>query len=131
MLPLGGQLAKLYPSGQFGAVFALIWGSYMIGDTTSEVVGSLIGKQRIRVLGIGDVNRKSLAGTFAGFAACLAFCLWVVLSNHLPPAWIGLAVAVSVVNTLLELISPRGTDDFTMATGNALTCWAFGALVLA
>jgi hypothetical protein len=35
------------------------------------------------------------------------------------------------VNTLLELLSPRGTDDFTMATGNALTCWAFGALVLA
>ena len=23
----------------------------------------------------------------------------------------------------------RGTDDFTMATGNALLCWAFGRLV--
>jgi hypothetical protein len=29
-------------------------------------------------------------------------------------------------NTILELLSPRGTDDFTMATGNALICWAFG-----
>ena len=131
MLPIGGQLSRLYPPDQFGAVFALIWGSYMIGDTASEVVGSLIGKQRIKVLGIGDVNRKSLAGTFAGFAFCLAFCLWVVRSNHLPPTWIGLAVAISVVNTLVELFSPRGTDDFTMATGNALICWAFGALVLA
>jgi hypothetical protein len=28
---------------------------------------------------------------------------------------------------LLELFSPRGTDDFTMATANALICWAFGA----
>ena len=131
MLPLGAELSTLYTPGQFGAVFALIWGSYMIGDTASEVVGSLIGRQRIKVLGIGDVNRKSVAGTLAGFAFCLAFCLWVVRSNHLPPAWIGLAVAISVVNTLLELVSPRGTDDFTMATGNALTCWAFGALVLA
>jgi dolichol kinase len=131
MIPLGGQISKLYTPAQFGAVFALIWGSYMIGDTASEVVGSLIGKQRIKVLGVGDVNRKSLAGTFAGFGFCLLFGLWVVQANHLPPAWIGLAVAVSVANTLLELFSPRGTDDFTMATGNALICWAFGALVLA
>jgi hypothetical protein len=130
MIPIGEQISKLYPPGQFGAVFALIWGSYMIGDTAAEVVGSLIGRQRIKVLGIGDVNRKSLAGTFASFGFCLAFCLWVVQTNHLPPAWIGLAVAVSVVNTLLELFSPRGTDDFTMATGNALICWAFGALGL-
>jgi hypothetical protein len=131
MIPIGAGLAKVYTPAQFGAVFALIWGSYMIGDTAAEVVGSLIGKQRIKVLGIGDVNRKSLAGTFAGFGFCLAFCLWVVQTNHLPPAWIGLAVAISVANTLLELFSPRGTDDFTMATGNALICWAFGALVLA
>jgi hypothetical protein len=131
MLPLGAELSRLYTPVQFGAVFALIWGSYMIGDTASEVFGSLIGRQRIKVLGIGDVNRKSVAGTLAGFAFCLAFCLWVVLTNRLPPAWIGLAVVVSVVNTVLELVSPRGTDDFTMATGNALTCWAFGALVSA
>jgi hypothetical protein len=31
---------------------------------------------------------------------------------------------------LLELFSPRGTDDFTMATVNALICWGFGAAVL-
>ena len=34
--------------------------------------------------------------------------------------WIGLAVVIAVSNTLLELFSPRGTDDFTMATANAL-----------
>ena len=44
--------------------------------------------------------------------------------------WIGLAVAVSVSNTIFELFSPRGTDDFTMATANALVCWAFGSFVL-
>ena len=43
---------------------------------------------------------------------------------------IGLAIVLAVSNTLFELFSPRGTDDFTMATSNALICWAFGALVL-
>ena len=40
-------------------------------------------------------------------------------------------MTIAISNTLLELFSPRGTDDFTMATANALICWAFGALVLA
>jgi hypothetical protein len=55
--------------------------------------------------------------------------LWVVLSHGLPPAWIVLAVIIAIANTLLELFSPRGTDDFTMATAGALICWAFGALI--
>jgi hypothetical protein len=29
----------------------------------------------------------------------------------------------------LELFSPRGKDDFTMATANAMLCWVFGVLV--
>jgi hypothetical protein len=37
---------------------------------------------------------------------------------------------VAVTSSLLELYSPRGTDDFTMATGNALVCWAFGLWVM-
>jgi hypothetical protein len=37
---------------------------------------------------------------------------------------------VSVASSALEVCSPRGTDDFTMATGNALICWAFGAWLL-
>jgi hypothetical protein len=31
---------------------------------------------------------------------------------------------------VLELFSPRGTDDFFMALGNAVICLAFGMLVL-
>ncbi len=44
--------------------------------------------------------------------------------------WIGLAVVIALSNCLVELYSPRGTDDFTMATTNALLCLAFGAWVL-
>lgn len=130
MVPVGTQLAAVFAPSEFAVVFALIWGSYLVTDTLAEVGGSLFGKQTIRVRGIGDVNRKSIAGTVTGFAGGLVFCLWVVMANDLRGGWIGLAVTIAVSNTLLELFSPRGTDDFVMATSNALVCWAFGALLL-
>lgn len=129
MVPIGAKLSAIFPPAAFAAVFALIWGSYMACDGLSEVGGSLFGKQKIKVPGIGDVNRKSIGGTVSGFVGSLVLCLWVVFGQHLPAPWIGLAVAISVSNTLLELFSPRGTDDFVMATANALICLAFGALV--
>ena len=128
LVPLGGPLARSFQPAEFAAVFAMIWGSYIACDAFSEIGGSLFGRQGIRVRGIGDVNRKSIAGTVTGFAASLALCLWVVSSQGLPAPWIALAVVISASNTVLELWSPRGTDDFTMATANALICWAFGAL---
>jgi hypothetical protein len=127
MVPVGARLAALFPPNQFAVVFALIWGSYIAADAMAEIGGSLFGRQTIRVWGIGDVNRKSIEGTIACFAGSLVLCLWVVLSHGLPAQWIALAVVISLSNTLLELFSPRGTDDFTMATANALICWAFGA----
>jgi hypothetical protein len=129
MVPLGAQLAAVYRPQEFAVVFALIWGAYIVTDASSEIGGALFGKQNLRVWGIGDVNRKSIGGTMAGLVAGLVFCLWVVLSHGLPAPWIGLAVVIALSSTVLELWSPRGTDDFTMATGNALICWAFGALV--
>jgi hypothetical protein len=96
----------------------------------SEIGGALYGKQTLRVWGIGDINRKSVGGTVSGFAAALVFCLWIVIGRGLPAPWIGLAIVIAVSNTLLELFSPRGTDDVTMATTNAAICWAFGAFVL-
>jgi hypothetical protein len=128
LVPIGAQLATLFQPREFAAVFALIWGSYIACDAFSEIGGSLFGKQSIRVRGIGDVNRKSIAGTVTGFVASLVLCLWVVTSQSLPASWIVLAIVISISNTLLELWSPRGTDDFAMATSNALICWAFGVL---
>ena len=128
MVPIGAALAALYSPGEFAIVFALIWGTYMVADTLAEVGGALYGKQRLRVWGIGDVNRKSIGGTVSGFAGGLAFAVALVVSHGLPPAWIGLAVAIAVSSSVLELCSPRGTDDFTMATANALLCLAFGYL---
>jgi hypothetical protein len=130
MVPLGARLATLYRPAEFAVVFVLIWGSYMITDTAAEVGGSLFGKQTLRVWGIGDVNRKSIGGTVSGFVAALVLCVGIVVGRGLPPPWVGLAVAIAVSNTVLELFSPRGTDDVTMATANALICWGFGVVVL-
>ena len=130
MVPIGTRLAAVYSPAQTAAVFALIWGSYIVADALAEVGGALFGKQRIRVLGIGDVNRKSIGGTVSGFVGALVFCLWVVQAQGMPPQWIGLAVVIAFSNTVIELFAPRGTDDFFMATANALLCLAFGTLVL-
>lgn len=130
-LPIGTRMATIYPAEQFAVVFAMIWGSYMVCDTLAEVGGALYGRQTIRVWGIGDVNRKSIGGTVTGFAGSLIFCCAIVYTNSLPASFFGLAVLVSISNTMLELWSPRGTDDFFMATGNALICLGFGAWVLA
>jgi dolichol kinase len=85
---------------------------------------------KIKVRGVGDVNRKSIAGTVTGLVGGIVFGVGLVLLNHLPGPFIALAVTVAVTSSLLELYSPRGTDDFTMATGNALVCWAFGLWVM-
>jgi dolichol kinase len=130
MVPVGAQLYVLYTPQHFSLVFMLIWGSYMVTDTLSEVGGSLYGAQKIRVVGLGDVNRKSIAGTVTGFIGGLVLCVALVGANSPGGAWFGLAVTIAVSNSLLELWSPRGTDDFVMATANALICWAFGAWVL-
>jgi dolichol kinase len=128
-VPLSARLALHFPPETFAPLFAFIWPSYLAADALAEIAGSLFGKQKLKVWGMGEVNRKSVEGTVAGFLASLAVCLAVVYARHLPMPWVGLAVVISLSNTLLELFSPRGTDDFTMATANALLCLGFGILV--
>jgi hypothetical protein len=129
LIPIGAELATLYPRERFALLFALIWVTYIVVDTFAEVGGSLYGTMKIRVRGVGDVNRKSYAGTITGLVAGLVFSVGIVVLNGLSGAYLALAVTVALSSSVLELISPRGTDDFTMATGNALICWAFGAWV--
>jgi hypothetical protein len=130
LIPIGAQLQTLYPPEYFAILFVLIWGTYFIVDTMAEVGGSLYGTMKIRVSGVGETNRKSVAGTVTGLVGGLAFALGIVLLNGLPAAFIAMAVMLAVASSALELFSPRGTDDFTMATGNALIVWAFGVWVI-
>lgn len=126
MVPIGTQLGSLFPPDLFPVLFVLIWGTYIVSDSMAEIVGSLFGKQKLRVWGLGEVNRKSVAGTWATFISALLFSVGVVLVNGLAGPWLLLAVAIAVSSTVFELFSPRSTDDFTMATANALICWGFG-----
>ncbi len=130
LVPIGAQLQVLYAPEQFVVLFSLIWGTYLVVDTLSEVGGALYGAQKIPVRGIGDVNRKSVGGTVTGLVGGLVFSVGIVMLNGLPATFILLAVTVAFASSALELFSPRGTDDFTMATGNALICWGFGAWVI-
>jgi hypothetical protein len=130
LLPIGAQLATVFRPSEFAVVFALIWGAYLVTDALSEIGGSLFGRQQLRVWGIGDVNRKSIGGTVAGLAGGLVFCVALVLAHQLPVPWLGLAIVIAILNSVIELWSPRGTDDFFMATANALICWAFGTLMM-
>ncbi|RPI21031.1 MAG: hypothetical protein EHM61_25725 [Acidobacteria bacterium] len=130
MIPIGIQLGAVFPSEYYAVLFLFIWISYLVGDTASEVVGSMWGRQKLRVWGVGEVNRKSVEGTVACFLGAFLVCVWGVYSHDLSVAWLALALVIGISNTLVELWSPRGTDDFLLATSNALLCLGFGAWFL-
>lgn len=131
MIPVGLKLSMIYPPETFAVLYAYVWLTYAAADFASEIFGSIFGRHHIQVWGLGDMNRKSWAGVIAGFLCTLALCLILVWANQLSMAWLVLGVILSFVNPLVELYSPRGTDDFTMATINALICWGYGVLVFA
>ena len=93
----------------------------MVTDALAEIGGSIFGKQNIRVRGIGDVNRKSIAGVVSGLAGCLILCVGIVLANSLSGAWIALAVIISISNTACQVRRAtcyvlRATCDVRRAT---------------
>jgi hypothetical protein len=131
MIPLGMQLAKVYPPATYVTLYAFIWLSYGIADFASEIFGSLWGRHDINVWGLGDIKRKSWQGVFAAFVCTLVANMVIVWLGHLSLPWAVLGIILAFVNPIVELLSPRGTDDFTMATTNALICLGFGWLVFA
>ena len=96
-----------------------------VGDALGELIGTTWGKQRLRVWGIGEINRKSLAGTLAVFLGSLVPLLIVVQFYGLSAAWYLLALSISALTTGIELLAPRGTDNFFIPVGNATLCLGF------
>eukprot|EP00762_Andalucia_godoyi_P002461 ANDGO_02762.mRNA.1 hypothetical protein EMIHUDRAFT_445288 len=92
------------------------------GDAAGEVIGSLFGKIEFKVWGIGEVNRKTVEGTTAVFLfsivpMLIVSCIYEVDDFTIYRFW--LILIMSVVSTVLEVISPRGTDNWTLPTANA------------
>jgi len=129
MIPLGLVLISVFPSSSYVALYAMIWLPYILVDLASEVFGSILGKQKIKVLGIGDVNRKSLSGTFFGLAFGIITALIIVFISAVPSSWFILAILVAFLSTITELYAPRPSDDFFLVIVNALVCLIFGIII--
>jgi hypothetical protein len=128
MIPIGSQLTTVYPPRTYAVLYAFIWLSYATADFAAEIFGSIWGKHSIRVWGLGDLNRKSWVGVGAAFVCTLSLNWILVAANGLSISWWVLGALIALLNPIVELVSPRGTDDFTMATSNALFCLGFGTL---
>ena len=96
-----------------------------IGDALGEIIGTTWGKQKLRVWGIGEINRKSVLGTISVFLGSLLPLLGIVAYQGLSLPWWLLCWAVAIATTIVELIAPRGTDNFFIPIGNALVCLVF------
>ena len=96
-----------------------------IGDALGEIIGTTWGKQKLRVWGIGEINRKSVLGTTSVFLGSLLPLIWLVAFKGLSLPWWLLCLAVAIATMAIELIAPRGTDNFFIPLGNALVCLVF------
>ena len=53
-------------------IFSLSMQPLIWGDTFGEVIGSFFGKYEFNVLGIGEINKKTVEGTVSVFLSSLA-----------------------------------------------------------
>jgi dolichol kinase len=104
---------------------SLIFFPITIGDALGEIIGTIWGKQKLRVWGVGEINRKSLLGTVSVFLGSLLPLLLIVFFNALPWPWWLMCLSIALITTLVELIAPRGTDNFFIPLANALVCLIF------
>ena len=106
----------------------LSWYIFMpiiVGDSFAEIIGATWGKQKLKVWGMGEINKKSLEGTAAMFIS--SFCIMIALNIYysLGWAWYIFAVFISAVATLVELYAYRSTDNVCMLISSALLSVAF------
>ena len=104
---------------------SLIFFPITIGDALGEIIGTIWGKQKLQVWGIGEINRKSLLGTSSVFLGSLFPLLFIVFLNTLPWQWWLMCLSIAIATTIVELVAPRGTDNFCIPVGNALVCLIF------
>lgn len=90
------------------------------GDTFGEVIGSFFGKHSFAVRGLGEVNRKTVEGTFAVFLSSfvsmyVAFYYVVDFSskdNTFVYSPVVVFLYTSFIACLFEAFAPRSTDNF-------------------
>ncbi|MCP4348489.1 MAG: hypothetical protein GY795_23645 [Desulfobacterales bacterium] len=116
------------PSDQVFVVGYFIYLPMTIGDALGEVIGSIWGKHKLPVWGIGEVNKKSIAGTVAVFFGSLLPLFLVIYLKDVSLIYVQLAFLVSIVTTFVELYAPRSTDSFFIPIVNVFVVlgWLWG-----
>jgi len=99
------------------AMQPLIW-----GDTFGEMIGSFFGKREFNVLGIGEVNKKTVEGTLAVFLSsflALNVVYWWFVPTNVQLFKYGTIFTLfyhSIISTVVEVGAPRSTDNFFLQT---------------
>lgn len=103
-------------------IMAMTW-----GDAFAAIIGKRFGKHSYRVPG-GKKHRRTLEGSLAGFVftfAAVSITLAIMSPLTLPLILIGGLIA-AIVATLLEAISPSGSDNLTVPIAVAIVVFWFG-----
>ena len=103
-----------YEHYAMSGIMAMTW-----GDAFSAIIGKRFGRHRFEIL---KGRRLSLEGSCAGFLftlAAVALTLRIMTSLSLGSVLLGGLIA-AIVGTLLEMISPAGTDNLSVPIGVSL-----------
>lgn len=107
-----------------GILFALSMMPLLWGDSFGEIIGSFFGKITFQVRGLGDINTKTVEGTFAVFASSFVaqiFMYYFMFElNNMSGFFIFHPVVVflytCIIAAIVESAAPRGTDNFFLQT---------------
>jgi phytol kinase len=103
-------------------IMAMTW-----GDAFAAIIGKRFGKHSYKVPGRKN-HRRTLEGSLAGFVftfAAVSITLAILSSLTLPLILIGGLIA-AIVATLLEAVSPYGSDNLTVPIAVAIVLFWLG-----
>jgi dolichol kinase len=103
----------------------MIYLPLIVGDAMGEIIGSLFGKHTFKVYGIGEINKKSIEGTFAVFLGSLVSIMIMCGYNQVDTKTYLIGTVISIVSTFTELIALRSTDNFFIPIINLLVLICF------
>jgi len=91
-----------------------------IGDAIAEPIGIKWGKHKFKVYSlIGKASERSLEGSLSVLFAC-SLIIFFTTNNIMTSFLIG------VIISIIEAISPRGTDNFTVLVSASWGLWLMG-----
>jgi len=104
-------------------IMAMTW-----GDAFSAIIGKRFGRHTYSVPGGSKSYKRTLEGSLAGFVftfVAVAITLAILSPLSLPLILLAALIA-AVVGTLLEAISPWGTDNLTVPIGVSIVLFWLG-----